>query len=587
MQASATRPAGRLAISCGETVAEIDRVGATLRALRIGGDEIIDGDVESPYVASGRGQVLAPWPNRLDGGSYSFGGRRGQAPIDEPEHGNAIHGLVRWLRFDVLEMSAESVRLASPLAEQPAYPFPLRLEIEYTAVAGGLEVAVEAASPSGPAPFGYGFHPYLSVGTPDVDEIVLHVPAEHRLLLDERGLPVGEERVAATGYDFCTPRRIGRTVLDDCFSGLLRPEQDGGDGAGRGASGGAGTPRLCQQRGRRSSAAGRVVGGPELCLADVLHGRHDQGSRQAQEVSGAGTDDLPAQCVSQRRRLDHVGARALARSLRIEGEMIYPGIERLKVDRRDDGVVVVTIDRPQVLNAVDVQTHHELAAVWEQIDRDPQARVAVVTGAGEAFCAGGEMSMLEEMVVDHEAVMVQLRDAAAIVRAMIDCEKPIVSAINGVAVGAGLTVALLADISIIGESVRLSDGHARIGVAAGDHAVLIWPLLCGMARAKYHLLTAGFVDGVEAERIGLVSKCVPDAEVMRQALDVAERLAAGSQTAIRFTKHALNNWLRSAMPAFEHSLALEMLSFLGPDAKEGVAALRAKRRPSFPSAGAP
>jgi enoyl-CoA hydratase len=266
---------------------------------------------------------------------------------------------------------------------------------------------------------------------------------------------------------------------------------------------------------------------------------------------------------------------------------VYPGIESLRVDRHSDGVVLVTIDRPRVLNAVDVGLHRELSEIWWHFGRDPEARVAVVTGAGDAFCAGGDISMLEEMTESYEALLVQLRDAGAIVRAMIDCDKPIVSAINGVAVGAGLAVALLADISIIGESVRLSDGHARVGVAAGDHAVVLWPLLCGMARAKYHLLTAGFVDGVEAERIGLVSRCVPDSDVRAVALDVAERLAAGSENAIRFTKHALNHWLRAALPAFEHSLALEMLGFLGPDAREGVAALRGKRRPRFPSAGAP
>jgi enoyl-CoA hydratase len=267
--------------------------------------------------------------------------------------------------------------------------------------------------------------------------------------------------------------------------------------------------------------------------------------------------------------------------------MTYEGIERLRVDRHSDGVVLVTIDRPDVLNAVDERLHRELSEIWRRLDEDPQARVAVVTGAGDAFCAGGDLALLEEMTTSYEAVLTQLHDAGAIVRSMIDCEKPIVSAINGVAVGAGLAVALLADVSVIGESVRLSDGHTRVGVAAGDHAVVLWPLLCGMAKAKYHLLTAGFVDGTEAERIGLVSLCVADTDVLPTALDIAERLAAGSQPAIRFTKHALNHWLRAAMPAFEHSLALEMLGFLGEDAKEGVAAVRARRRPSFPSAGAP
>lgn len=271
-----------------------------------------------------------------------------------------------------------------------------------------------------------------------------------------------------------------------------------------------------------------------------------------------------------------------------QGETVrYAGIEELRVERHADGVVLVTIDRSERLNALTATLHRELSLVWRQIDDDPLARVAVVTGAGDAFSAGGDLELLDDMASSYDAVLTQLRDAAAIVEAMLAAEKPIVSAINGVAVGAGLAVALLADVSVIGETVRLSDGHLRIGVAAGDHAVVLWPLLCGMAKAKYYLLTAGFVDGREAERIGLVSRCVPDEEVLPTALGIAETLAAGSQHALRFTKRALNHWLRAALPAFEHSLALEMLGFLGPDAREGIDALRTHRRPAFPSAAFP
>ncbi len=174
-----------------------------------------------------------------------------------------------------------------------------------------------------------------------------------------------------------------------------------------------------------------------------------------------------------------------------------------------------------------------------------------------------------------------MREAGDIVRTMIDCDTPIVSAINGVAVGAGLAVALMADVSIINEDARLTDGHIRLGVAGGDHAVAIWPLLCGMAKAKYYLLTADFLDGREAERIGLVSKAVPADEVLSTALGVADKLAAGPVDATRMTKRALNHWLRQALPNFEASLAYEMLNFLGPDAAEGLAALREKRSPDF------
>ena len=264
----------------------------------------------------------------------------------------------------------------------------------------------------------------------------------------------------------------------------------------------------------------------------------------------------------------------------------YDDFEHLAFDRRSDGVVVVTLDRPEVLNAANVRMHREMSEVWAVVDADPDARVAVVTGAGRAFSAGGDLDMIAEMTDDYEALLAQWRDARGIVENMLAATKPVVSAINGVAVGAGLAVALMADISIVGESARLSDGHVRLGVAAGDHAALLWPLLCGMAKAKYYLLTADFLEGPEAERIGLVTKCVPDDRVVAEALEVAQRLARGSATAVQWTKRVMNQWLRQASPVFGESVALEMLGFLGPDAREGLAAVRERRDPRFPSAPA-
>lgn len=264
--------------------------------------------------------------------------------------------------------------------------------------------------------------------------------------------------------------------------------------------------------------------------------------------------------------------------------MDYADYGQLRFEHREGGVLLVTIDRPEVLNAADVRLHRELSEVWATADADDRVAVTVVTGAGGAFSAGGDLAMIEEMTGSYEATLVQWRDAGAIVEAMLGAAKPVVSAVNGVAVGAGLAVALLADVSIAGESARLSDGHARIGVAAGDHAALLWPLLCGMAKAKYYLLTGEVLDGREAERIGLVTRCVPDDEVLAAALDVAGRLAACSVTAVRWTKRVLNHWLRQASPVLGESLALEMLGFLGPDAREGLAAVRERRPPDFPSA---
>src|SRR5947199_2955749 len=264
--------------------------------------------------------------------------------------------------------------------------------------------------------------------------------------------------------------------------------------------------------------------------------------------------------------------------------MEYSDYRHLLFDRRDNGVVAITINRPEVMNATNARLHWELTQVWLTVDADPAARVALITGAGRAFSAGGDLELVEEMAGDPEAAARTMREASDLVYNLINLDRPVVSAINGVAVGAGLVVALLADVSIISETARLTDGHTRLGVVAGDHAAIVWPLLCGMAKAKYYLLTSEFLDGREAERIGLVSLCVAPADVLPRALDVADRLGRGSQPSIRWTKRALNNWLRQAGPIFDQSLALEMLSFSYPDVREGVKALREKRAPAFPSA---
>ncbi len=172
-------------------------------------------------------------------------------------------------------------------------------------------------------------------------------------------------------------------------------------------------------------------------------------------------------------------------------------------------------------------------------------------------------------------------EARDLVYNLLACPQPIVSAMTGPAVGAGLVVGLLADVSIATPNARIVDGHTKLGVAAGDHAAIVWPLLVGMAKAKYHLLLCEPLDGVEAERLGLVSLCVPEEELEATALEIAERLANGAQAAIRHTKLALNNWLRLAGPIFDASLALEFLDMTGPDVREGVAAVREKRRPQF------
>ena len=265
--------------------------------------------------------------------------------------------------------------------------------------------------------------------------------------------------------------------------------------------------------------------------------------------------------------------------------MGFEDYEQLTFEHRDHGVLLITIDRPEKYNATDEQMHTELSRVWTDVSADDATRVAVITGAGKAFSAGGDLAMVERIAGDYDRVQHMLKEMSDLVYNIIDCEKPIVSAINGVAVGAGTVAALLADVAIAAEDAKIGDGHVKLGVAAGDHAAIIWPLLAGMAKARYYLLTGEMITGAEAERLGMVAKALPRDQVLDEALRVADVLATGSQQAIRLTKRSLNNWLRQAGPTFDQSAAYEMLTFMGPDVVEGVAALREKRAPSFPSAG--
>ena len=259
----------------------------------------------------------------------------------------------------------------------------------------------------------------------------------------------------------------------------------------------------------------------------------------------------------------------------------YDQFETLTVDRPADGVLRITMGDGERLPSVDAAMHYDLAHVWREIDADEEVSVAILRGAGKGFSAGGDFDMVEKVTTEFDMRVRVWKEARDLVYNVINCSKPIVSAMHGPAVGAGLVAGLLADISIVARDVRIIDGHTRLGVAAGDHAAIVWPLLCGMAKAKYYLLLCDTVSGEEAERIGLVSLCVDGAELNDKALEVANRLAAGSQTAIRWTKYSLNNWLRNAGPTFDTSLALEFLGFTGPDAREGLASFRERRQPQF------
>merc|ERR1719473_401548 len=242
--------------------------------------------------------------------------------------------------------------------------------------------------------------------------------------------------------------------------------------------------------------------------------------------------------------------------------------------------------------------HREAGQIWVDISRDPTVAVVVVTSEGKGgpgtpggFCAGSTLETSPrggpepngyQSQEDMFRLFTETRD---LVFNMINCTKVIVTAINGVAVGAGIALALCGDLTIAGEEARFGDGHSKIGVAAGDHAAMIWPICTGMAKAKYYTLTGEILDGTEADRIGLISKLVPQGEDLKEAMRIGKELAMGPRHALKPTKRALNTWLnQSGLPSFDFSCALEMLDFQHPDAREGAVTFGEKRAAAFPSA---
>ncbi len=262
----------------------------------------------------------------------------------------------------------------------------------------------------------------------------------------------------------------------------------------------------------------------------------------------------------------------------------YAAFDRLKFDRPAPGVLRLILSNPGKANAITPRMHHQLEQVWAAIDADPETRATIITGEGRAFCGGGALDDMpdETGALDRgQQFSLDFGNATRLVKNIIDARKPIVSAINGAAVGAGLALALLADISIASRTAKLLDGHVRIGVTAGDHAAIVWPLLCGMAKAKYYLLTNRTMTGEEAERNNLVSLAV-DAEALEAtSIEVASELAAAAPTAVRMTKHVLNHWLRQNAAIFELSTALEIVNFFGAEATEAMAAMVEKRPANF------
>ena len=210
--------------------------------------------------------------------------------------------------------------------------------------------------------------------------------------------------------------------------------------------------------------------------------------------------------------------------------------------------------------------------------------MAVVTGAGRAFSVGGDLSLLQDMADDPSRLDQLMKEGRGMIEGHILLEKPIIAAINGYTMGAGLAFALMCDITIAERSAKMADGHIRAALTVGDGGTIVWPLTVGMAKAKRYLLTGDWITGAEAERIGLVSEVVEDGTSLERSLEIAGRLAAGPPLAIRWTKRALNQWSSLAMTTtFNYSLALEVMSFQTEEFRDALSGLRKEKRSAIPS----
>jgi enoyl-CoA hydratase len=253
----------------------------------------------------------------------------------------------------------------------------------------------------------------------------------------------------------------------------------------------------------------------------------------------------------------------------------------LRLERCGAVLRVVIAHPSNALNAVDELLHGELTRVFRELKREDEARAILLTGQGRAFSAGGSFDWFPTLS-DMEKLEHLRRDAKQMIWDLLEVELPIVAALNGPAVGLGASLALLCDVIFMADTASIADPHVRVGVVAGDGGCAIWPLLVGPARAKQYLLTGDAVSAVEAERIGLVNRVLPAAELERESLAFATRLAAGAPLAVRYTKQAVNKLVKDALnTAFDTSTALEIVTFRSDDHREALAAIKEKRAPVF------
>tara|TARA_Y100001970_G_scaffold28548_1_gene35026 strand:+ start:1898 stop:2683 length:786 start_codon:yes stop_codon:yes gene_type:complete len=249
-----------------------------------------------------------------------------------------------------------------------------------------------------------------------------------------------------------------------------------------------------------------------------------------------------------------------------------------------DGVAVVTINRPEVLNGLHPESHREMEQVWDDLGENNDVRAAVLTGAGRVFSAGGDLKDMESRLEKNPAGGSGISPASArrIVYNLLDFEKPLIGAINGHAIGLGATLGLLCDIVVSSEAAKWGDPHINIGLVPGDGGLAIWTVLIGPNKAKEMMMLGTTIDATKAEDLGLINHVVPEDEVLSKALSIAGTLAQGPQVAIRGTKISVNNWLKAQFSSlFEVSLAAELQSMDHPDFAEGVSAALEKRKPSW------
>ncbi len=252
-----------------------------------------------------------------------------------------------------------------------------------------------------------------------------------------------------------------------------------------------------------------------------------------------------------------------------------------RVEHHED-VLVVHLSRPESLNAFNRSMHSEAVDLLREIAADTSLKAVVLSGDGRAFSAGGDINMMREMNDDIPAFQAQLGEARAILQSLLLIAPPVIAAVNGHAIGLGCTIALFCDVVLADPRAKFGDPHVNVGLVAGDGGAVAWPLLTGLSRAKYYLMTGELMTATEAERLGIVTKVVEEGQALTEGLALANKLASGPVSAIRWTKQALNKWLEFGMTlAGDTGLALEGASQVHPDHREAVSAFLEKRAPAY------